>query len=327
MVGTVLELDPTWRDAFATTRSRIPTSNPFSTTATRSGDELVLQIATGDATRLNDVIFFPADSNLIDDGAPQSVAANSEGLVLTLRRDKLGAPPVLNGVLAFRDETSGVSGALLISTPIGSVAPHFHAGTGLIAALLLAIAGGIVLNLMPCVLPVLSIKVLALVQHSQSPRQMQLQGIAYAAGILASFAIIGGALIGLRSAGAAIGWGFQLQSPIFVTLMIYLLFAVRLNLSGFFSVSSRLTGSEVILPRAMAMRDPSSPARLRPSSPPRAPRRSWQRLSVMQLRNRGTSRLQFLKRSDWDWRCPIWSSRSVPAREACFQSRVFGCSG
>ncbi len=242
VVGTVLELDPTWRDAFATTRSRIPTSNPFSTTATRSGDELVLQIATGDATRLNDVIFFPADSNLIDDGAPQSVAANSEGLVLTLRRDKLGAPPVLNGVLAFRDETSGVSGALLISTPIGSVAPHFHAGTGLIAALLLAIAGGIVLNLMPCVLPVLSIKVLALVQHSQSPRQMQLQGIAYAAGILASFAIIGGALIGLRSAGAAIGWGFQLQSPIFVTLMIYLLFAVGLNLSGFFSVSSRLTG-------------------------------------------------------------------------------------
>jgi thiol:disulfide interchange protein len=93
------------------------------------------------------------------------------------------------------------------------------------------------------VLPVLSIKVLALVQHSQStPREMRLQGIAYAAGVLVSFAMIAGALIGLRAAGAEIGWGFQLQSPIFVTLMIYLLFAVGLNLSGVFSIGSRLSG-------------------------------------------------------------------------------------
>src|SRR5260370_42336929 len=111
------------------------------------------------------------------------------------------------------------------------------------AGLLLAVAGGIILNLMPCVLPVLSIKVLALVQHSQStPRQMRLEGIAYAGGVLASFAIIGGAMIGLRAAGAEIGWGFQLQSPIFVTLMIYLLFAVGLNLSGVFSFGGRVTG-------------------------------------------------------------------------------------
>jgi thiol:disulfide interchange protein len=246
MVGTALEPDSKWADAFTAARTRIPTSNPFSTTATRSGDELRLRIATGDATRLQDVTFFPADANVVDDGAPQSVAANSEGLVLTLRRDTSQAlPAVLNGVVAFHDlaaQAGGVSNAILISTPIGSAEPGSYSGLGLMAAVLLAVAGGIVLNLMPCVLPVLFIKVLALVQHSQStPRQMRLQGIAYAAGVLVSFAIIGGALVGLRAAGAVIGWGFQLQSPIFVTLMIYLLFAVGLNLSGVFSVGSRIT--------------------------------------------------------------------------------------
>jgi thiol:disulfide interchange protein DsbD len=246
-VGTTLEPDPRWVDAFTAARAQTPTSNPFSTTATRSGDELILRLATGDATRLHDVIFFPADANVIDDGAPQSVVANSEGLALTLRRDTSQAPPrALNGVIAFRDQAAqdgGVSSAMLISTPLNLAAPDSYSGLGLMAALLLAVAGGIILNLMPCVLPVLSIKVLALVQHSQStPRQMRLQGIAYAAGVLASFAIIGGAMIGLRAAGAEIGWGFQLQSPIFVTLMIYLLFAVGLNLSGVFSFGGRVTG-------------------------------------------------------------------------------------
>src|SRR5262249_55482077 len=157
-------------------------------------------------------IFFPASANTIDDGAPQTVVANSEGLVLTLRRDKTRSPPAtVNGVLAFHDLSagaSGVSNAIVISVPIVAAGRGAPAGVGLMAALLLALAGGIVLNLMPCVLPILSIKVLALVQHTQStPREMRLQGIAYAAGVLSSFAAIAVALIGLRAAGAEIGWG------------------------------------------------------------------------------------------------------------------------
>ncbi len=114
---------------------------------------------------------------------------------------------------------------------------------GLLEALLLAIAGGIVLNLMPCVLPVLSIKALSLVRHAQSaPREVRLQGLAYAAGVLVSFAVIAGALIGLRAAGAEIGWGFQLQSPVFLTLMIYVLFAVGLSLSGVFTFGDSVAG-------------------------------------------------------------------------------------
>jgi DsbC/DsbD-like thiol-disulfide interchange protein/cytochrome c biogenesis protein CcdA len=255
-VGMAPEPDPNWTDAFASSRATTPTSNPFATTATRSDGELTLRIATGDASRLQNIIFFPIDPNVIEDGAPQRVAANSEELVLTLRRDNTQPPPAtLNGVLVFQDlaaQGGGMSGAILISAPVGPSAPDAYFGLSLAAAIMLAIAGGIILNLMPCVLPVLSIKVLALVQHSRSaPREIRLQGIAYAAGVLVSFAVIGGALIGLRAAGAEIGWGFQLQSPIFVTLMIYLLFAVGLNLSGVFSVGSRITG----IGSDLAMRD------------------------------------------------------------------------
>jgi len=245
-VGTTLEPDPNWIGLFASTRAHTPKPNPFPTVAANSNDELTLRVAMGDATGLRSVMFFPADANVIDDGAPQSVMANSEGLVLTLRRDKASPPPsMLNGVLAFRDMTAGtegVPGAISISAPIDLVPPNAYAGLGLMTALLLAIAGGIVLNLMPCVLPILSMKVLALVQHSQSaPRAMRLQGMAYTAGVLVSFAIVAVTLIALRAAGTEIGWGFQLQSPLFVTLMIYLLFAVGLNLSGVFTIGGRMS--------------------------------------------------------------------------------------
>jgi thiol:disulfide interchange protein len=245
-VGTTLEGDSDWTEAFATARAQLPTSNPFRTTATASTAEVILRIATGDATRLRNVTFFPADADVIDSEAAQSVVANSEELVVKLRRDTTKSPPSqLNGVLTFTDlAAQGVqtTGAISISAPIGSPTSNGYPLLAFVAAVLLAFAGGIVLNLMPCVLPVLSIKVLALVRHTQSTtREIRLQGLAYAAGVLASFAIIGGVLIGLRSAGAEIGWGFQLQSPIVVGLMVYLLFAVGLSLSGVFEIGGRMT--------------------------------------------------------------------------------------
>ena len=260
-VGTVLQPDPDTAAAFAAARARMPSANPFPTTATVAKDDIILHVAAGDATRLRDVAFYPADENVVDESTPQSVAADSEGLVLTLRRDTSQARAVLNGVLVFRDTSVpgvGVSAAIAIAAPLqgGTGRPasladsNAHvgaysglAGLGLITALLLAVAGGMLLNLMPCVLPVLSIKVFALVQHAQaSPREMRLQGLAYAAGVLASFAVVGGTLVALRATGSEIGWGFQLQSPVFVTLMIYLLFAVGLNLSGVFEIGGRMTG-------------------------------------------------------------------------------------
>ena len=232
------------QEAFASARARIPGTNPFPSSAAVSGDTLVLRVSTGDASRLKDVSFFPSDENVIDDSAPQRVSTDSDGLVVVLQRETSRATPaILNGVLVFRDEAAqptGIATAISIAAPIVSGAPEFRFA----AALLLAVLGGLILNLMPCVLPVLFIKVLGLVEHAQlNQRQTRLQALAYAGGVMASFAAVAAVLLGLRAAGSEIGWGFQLQSPIFVACMIYVLFAVGLNLSGAFSVGETLTGA------------------------------------------------------------------------------------
>jgi thiol:disulfide interchange protein DsbD len=110
-------------------------------------------------------------------------------------------------------------------------------------ALFFAFAGGLVLNLMPCVFPILSMKALSLCAlPDKEQRKARLQGVAYTLGILVSFAVIAGLLIGLRATGMRIGWGFQLQDPSFVLLLCYVLFVIGLNLSGFFEIGGRLAG-------------------------------------------------------------------------------------
>src|SRR5205823_13567339 len=108
-------------------------------------------------------------------------------------------------------------------------------------ALLLALLGGIVLNLMPCVFPVLSLKLVGLAGAADRAQQRH-HAAAYAAGVVLSFAALGGALLVLRAGGAAIGWGFQLQSPLVVGLMAYLLFAMGLSLSGVADFGAGLAG-------------------------------------------------------------------------------------
>ena len=244
---------------FAAAQAQIPADNPFTATATYDKDHISLHVATGDAGKLTEVGFFPLDEGVIDNDAAPQITAGRDGVTVTLKRadDKNKPLPALNGVLAFHDSSTGEDSvsdrgghAIRISTPAtaGSVAGPASAATPIgfaafIEAVLLAIAGGIVLNLMPCVLPVLSIKALSLVRHAQSaPREVRMQGLAYAAGVLVSFGIVAGALIVLRAAGAEIGWGFQLQSPIFLTIMIYVLFAVGLSLSGVFTVGDSVAG-------------------------------------------------------------------------------------
>lgn len=113
---------------------------------------------------------------------------------------------------------------------------------GLLGALLAAVLGGLVLNLMPCVLPVLSFKLIGLAESGQSLKKARSHALWYSAGVLVSFAAIGLLVIGLRSAGQALGWGFQLQQPLFVALLVYLMLAVGLSLSGVFQIGGSLAG-------------------------------------------------------------------------------------
>ncbi len=109
-------------------------------------------------------------------------------------------------------------------------------------ALLFAFAGGIILNLMPCVFPVLSMKALSLVKMKDKENSLARQhGLSYTLGVILSFVAFGGIIIIFKEAGTAFGWGFQFQSPVIIAFLAYLLFAIGLNLMGFFELGTRLT--------------------------------------------------------------------------------------
>lgn len=112
-------------------------------------------------------------------------------------------------------------------------------------ALLGALVGGMALNLMPCVFPVLAIKVLAFARQGEDHRMHRLAGLAYSAGVVLSFVLLGGVLLGLRAAGEQLGWGFQLQQPVVVATLAVLFTLIGLNLAGLFEVGH-------VLPSAVA---------------------------------------------------------------------------
>jgi thiol:disulfide interchange protein len=118
--------------------------------------------------------------------------------------------------------------------------PTIDHGIGLFGAILLAILGGVLLNLMPCVLPVLSLKVLGLADSAQSKQAARQQANWYTAGVLLSFLALGLILLAFKQAGSAIGWGFQLQNPFVVSALAMLMFVMGLNLSGVVSFGNQL---------------------------------------------------------------------------------------
>ncbi len=110
----------------------------------------------------------------------------------------------------------------------------------LAAALLGALIGGLILNLMPCVFPVLAIKVVGFTRHADDARAHRRAGVAYTAGVIVSFMALGALMLGLRAAGESIGWGFQLQSPAVVAALAALFTVIGLNLAGVFEFGSLL---------------------------------------------------------------------------------------
>ncbi|MBB1472915.1 protein-disulfide reductase DsbD [Luteimonas sp. MC1782] len=127
--------------------------------------------------------------------------------------------------------------------------PPATAATGVLAALLLALVGGLLLNVMPCVLPILSLKVLGIAQTGADRGAARRHALWYTAGVLSAFAVIGLLVIALRAAGQALGWGFQLQQPGFVAALVLLMAAVGLSLSGVFTI-----GGSANLGRGLATR-------------------------------------------------------------------------
>ncbi|WP_444918910.1 protein-disulfide reductase DsbD family protein [Microbulbifer sp. JMSA003] len=135
--------------------------------------------------------------------------------------------------------------ALITGAPTPPASAGGSAGSSnvtLSLALLLAFAGGLILNLMPCVFPVLSIKLLAVSQAAQNVSQRHHHGWAYTLGVVLSFVAIAAVMLALRAGGEAVGWGFQLQSPWLVAALAYLFFIMGLSLSGMTELGSNLMG-------------------------------------------------------------------------------------
>ncbi len=140
------------------------------------------------------------------------------------------------------------SGAVSKSSPSVNAVPDTSAAgpvkPGLVRIIGLAFLGGIILNLMPCVFPVLFLKGLALIQSGREERhKLRVHGVVYSLGILVSFWALVSVLLGLRTAGAHLGWGFQFQSPVFLFLMAGLLFFLGLSLAGQFEIGLSLTSA------------------------------------------------------------------------------------
>ncbi len=186
--------------------------------------------------------FFPAEAGVIDQGAPQVLHVSADRVSLALRPLK---PPVtsLAGVLELTD-TGGQTEALTVAASGAAAPADPPAGPGLLEALVLAFAGGLILNLMPCVLPILAIKALSLARLSGVARvQVRREAAFYTLGVLAAFCTIGAVTLAARAAGGAAGWGVQFQSAVFTTATGWLLFAIGLNLSGVFQVGGQLAGA------------------------------------------------------------------------------------
>ena len=204
-------------------------------------------------------LFFPERENLIETAAPQKLTRDGRSIRIEMKL----ADPIVTGLASVSGVAVAENGwpglerrnAIEVDAPLGtlpaagSIAVNDAIGGSVIAALVFAFLGGVLLNLMPCVFPVLGIKVVGFVEHAHGdPRAMRVQGAAYAVGVLLSFLALAGIMLALRSAGVELGWGFQLQSPAFVTLLAALFFVLALNLSGVFewgafaqSMTSELT--------------------------------------------------------------------------------------
>ena len=234
-----------------------------------------LTVNTG--RRETEASFFPATPDVLSNPAPQTVTPTASGLTLDLKKDEnlVSNPNELAGLLVLSGgrayeliapagppkpaKAASAEPATVTSEAAASAGPVNSTGTtkaansaspasstspSLFKAAALALLGGLILNLMPCVFPVLFIKGLSLVQSGAEERhKLRTHGFVYAAGILVSFWALVGVLLGLRSAGAHLGWGFQFQSPVFLSLMAALLFFLGLSLAGQFEIGLTLTSA------------------------------------------------------------------------------------
>ncbi len=212
------------------------------------------------ASQGKELSFFAETAGVIDHAA--KVKGSWDGTMwradVPISAQRFDSPSRMHAVLTARGQAAGtrvdmkIAGAWPALTPPAPAAtletssasiappPPDFANQGMGAALLFAFIGGALLNLMPCVFPILSLKVLGFAGHAHSRRALVGGGLAYTAGVVLSFVALAALLIALRAGGEQIGWGFQLQSPGFVAALAVLFTMIALNLAGLFEFGTVL---------------------------------------------------------------------------------------
>jgi thiol:disulfide interchange protein DsbD len=239
--------------------NRIPTPlQRVSIAIEEQQDKIILAlIPLGQRVLPSSVIFFPEDPKIISNSAAQVSSRDGDTLRLSLQRDPRRREPIsrVRGVLYSEQGWSenGLPKAVQIDTnpgePIQEVSTSSQdrqaevaTGTmGLGLAVIFAFIGGIILNLMPCVFPVLSIKVLNFIKHAEEdPRTTRTHGLLFSVGVVASFWILGIIVLSVKVGGEQLGWGFQLQSPTFVVVMLFTLLVI-----GFIFLTDVVVGARL----------------------------------------------------------------------------------
>ena len=218
----------------------VPRASPWSATIAADGTLFVRGEELSPATVI-DAWFIPDAPGQIVDDAAQLLTIRDGGFTLGLRLAKGFIPaPGLHGVLSVRDRVR-IAGGRHSDGPRGTGADE-NPRIPLARAVLFAFLGGLILNLMPCVFPILAMKTVGFAAGLALGRA-RAHAVSYTVGVVATFVCVAIALLLARSAGTAAGWGFQFASPIFVTAMAWLLFGVGLNLSGVFQVGGGFAGA------------------------------------------------------------------------------------
>ena len=248
---------PETRALFEKARRETPTPSPWPARygVATSGDPTLIVDAKGlKADSVRDIYFFPAAWGPIASMAKQEATIGADGIRIPLKRGdaKDALPAELAGTLVLTEKTADgdVHQAFDLSAkrdpafvPSTSLSAAGGEPLSLAQALLFALLGGLILNLMPCVFPVLAMKAAAfarLAGHEKSA--IRRDGLAYTLGVLAAFTAMAAVVIGLRAGVGEVSWGFQFQSPVFSLLIAYLFFVVGLNLAGVFEVGGRFAG-------------------------------------------------------------------------------------
>ncbi len=226
------------------------------------GDRIILELSgtgLGEPASWREARFFPFDPDLIAHAVTPDVSTDAEGrtfLVMeTSFKMESGIGAARGGLLVLeRDQGGGiwsregveilaVAGETSLPAELAQIENEPIALSALGSLLLFSFLGGLILNLMPCVFPVLSIKVLKFVETAYyDPLRVRRHGLYFLAGVVLSFLALAALLIGLREFGLPVGWGFQLQLPVVVAILAVLLFAIGLNLLGVFEIGGSVMG-------------------------------------------------------------------------------------